>query len=89
MLKLVDKRLSGHRQVLVRIDNCRHDRLPGEVHVHRARGNVDLPFSAHGSELPIRDNKRRIGNRSTPVAGDQACAFEDRGRRSSLRARWV
>jgi len=76
--KGLHERISRHREVLMGIDDGRHDGFTGQIHTSRARGSLDLSFSPHRSEPSILDEECRICDRRTAVSYDEPRAFENR-----------
>src|SRR5437763_15130046 len=78
MLQLIDESISSDSQMLVRVNNRRHDRLAGQIDMSGAGRNIDLSFSSDGSEPPVCDDKGGVGDRSIAAAGDEPRTFEYR-----------
>ena len=85
MLQLIHKSVTGHRQVLMGVDDRRHHRLSGQIHASGARGNLELTLSADGGEVAVLNDESRIFDGRASVSNNKPRPFEHRHGRRHLR----
>jgi hypothetical protein len=85
MLQLIHKSVTGHRQVLMGVDDRRHHRLSGQIHASGARGNLELTLSADGGEVAVLNDESRIFDGRPSVSNNKPRPFEHRHGRRLLR----
>jgi len=85
MLQLIHKSVTGHRQVLMGVDDRRHHRFSGQIHAGGARGNLELTLSADGGEVAVLNDESRIFDGRASVSDNKLRPFEHRHGRRLLR----
>jgi hypothetical protein len=78
MLQLINRFLSSLGQVLVGVDDRRHDGLAGQIHTRRARRNVELPSSADRGEPIIFNDECGVFDGIAAVPDNQPRPLEHR-----------
>ena len=73
----------------VRVHERRHHRLAGEIDPARTRGRRQGTLRTDLREASVLDDERGVLDRRAAIAGDQARALEERGRRALRRRRGI
>src|SRR5205807_228657 len=85
MLQLIDELVSVRCQMLMGVNERRHDGFAGQIHARRARRNVDLAPSANRSELTVGNDEDSIRDGSASTSGNEPGSLECCNGRSLLR----
>jgi hypothetical protein len=71
MLQLIHKSIPSDRQMLVGVDDRRHDGLASQIHTSRARRNLQVSLSPDGGEPTVLNNECGIRDRRALVSDNE------------------